>query len=69
MLPLTEIKEGHDGRLLVLRGVPLEDLINECEVLLRELEGDGGVVFGIVSVLEMVLLALLRQINRGQVRW
>jgi hypothetical protein len=32
MLPLAEIEQGHDGRLLVLRGVSLEDLIDEGEV-------------------------------------
>lgn len=52
MLALAQIEKGHDGGLLVLRGVALEDLIDEFEVLLGELEGDGRVVGGGIAVLE-----------------
>lgn len=51
MLALAQIEKGHDGGLLVLRGVALEDLIDEFEVLLGELEGDGRVVGGGIAVL------------------
>lgn len=51
MLTLTEVKEGHNSTLLVLRRVALEDLIGKLEVLVGKLEGDGRVVGGLVAVL------------------
>lgn len=51
MLALAEVQQGHDGSLLILRGVAFEDLVDELEVLLRELEGDVGVVVRVVAVL------------------
>lgn len=34
MLALPEIEYRHDGSLLVLRRIPLEDLIDERQILL-----------------------------------
>lgn len=51
MLALAQVEDGHDGRLLVLRRVPLEDLGDELLVLRVELERDVGVVVGGVAVL------------------
>lgn len=53
MLTLSEVKKGHDGSLLVLRGVPFEDLRHEGLILRVELEGEIGVVVGGVSVLRV----------------
>lgn len=50
-LALAKIQEGHDSRLLVLGRVALEDLIDEGEVLGRELELNAGVVGRGVAVL------------------
>lgn len=50
-LALAEVQQRHDGGLLVLRGVALEDLIDELEVLLGEFEGDAGIVVRAVAVL------------------
>jgi hypothetical protein len=52
VLALTQIQKWHDSTLLVLRGVALEDLIDQSEVLLGELERDGRVVGRLVAVLE-----------------
>jgi hypothetical protein len=51
VLALTEVQQGHDGALLVLGRVALEDLIDDLEVLLGELERDGRVVVRLVAVL------------------
>lgn len=51
MLTLAEVEEGHDGTLLVLGRVALEDLIGKLEVLVGKLEGEGGVVGRLVAVL------------------
>lgn len=51
MLALAEVEEGHDGGLLVLGRVALEDLGDDGLVLGVELEGDIGVVVGRVAVL------------------
>lgn len=59
VLALTEVKKGHDSTLLVLGRVALEDLIGECEVLLRKLERDGRVVLGAVAVLlETIIVSM-----------
>lgn len=55
VLALAEIQERHDSRFLVLRGIALEDLIDESEVLGGEFEGDGRVVVGVVAVLLAVV--------------
>lgn len=52
MLALAEVEEGHNGGLLVLRRVPLENLGDDGLVLLVELEGDVGIVVRSVAVLE-----------------
>ena len=52
MLALAEVEEGHHGCFFVLRGVAFEDFGDELLVDGVELEGDGGVVFGAVAVLE-----------------
>lgn len=51
VLALAQVEQRHDRRLLVLRGVPLEDLGHDGLVLRGELEGYVGVVVGRVSVL------------------
>ena len=51
VLALTEIEKGHNGGLLVLGRVALEDLGNDGLVLLVELEGDVRVVVVGVAVL------------------
>lgn len=52
VLALAQVEDGHDGGLLVLRRVALEQLDDDGLVLRRELEGDGGVVVGRVAVLQ-----------------
>lgn len=52
VLALAEVEDGHDGGLLVLRGVALEDLGDDGLILGVELEGDVGVVLGGVAVLQ-----------------
>lgn len=52
VLALAEIEKGHDGGFFVLGWVALEDFIHELVVLFRELERDGGIVFGSVTVLQ-----------------
>ena len=51
VLALAEVKQGHDGSLLVLGRVALEDLIGEFEVLVGKLEREARVVVGLVTVL------------------
>lgn len=51
MLALAQVQQGHDGGLLVLGWVSLEDLIDKGEVLGAELELDGRVVVWLVAVL------------------
>jgi hypothetical protein len=51
MLALAKVEQGHDGGLLVLGRVALEDLIGDLEVLLGELEGEGRVVVRLVAML------------------
>jgi hypothetical protein len=51
MLTLSEVEQRHNGRLLVLRRIPFEYLIDELIVLLSELEGYAGIIFGGISML------------------
>ena len=51
VLALAEVEQRHDGGLLVLGRVPLEDLGDDGLILGGELEGDVGVVVGGVAVL------------------
>lgn len=51
VLALAKVEQGHDGGLLVLRRVALEDLIGEFEVLVGKLEREGRVVVRLVAVL------------------
>lgn len=51
MLTLTKIENGHDGSLLVLRGVFLENLCDDGLILLVELEGNIGVVVRCIAML------------------
>lgn len=53
VLALAEVEEGHHGCFFVLGGVAFEDFGDELLVGGVEVEGDGGVVFGAVAVLEM----------------
>jgi hypothetical protein len=51
MLPLTEIKEGHNGSFFVLWWIAFEDLFYEPLILWGEFEGDRGVIVVGISVL------------------
>ena len=51
VLALAEVEERHDGGLLVLRGVPRDNLLDELLILRGELERDRRVVLGRVAVL------------------
>jgi hypothetical protein len=52
VLTLAKIQKRHDGGLLVLWGVTLEDLIDESKVLRVKFKRDRGVVVRLVSMLE-----------------
>lgn len=52
MLALSEVKQRHYGGLLVLAGIPAEDLLDELLILFVEFEGYRGIIFGGVAVLE-----------------
>jgi hypothetical protein len=64
MLPLTEIKEGHDGGFLVLWGITFEDLFYEPLILWCEFKGDGGVIVVGISVLNE---GVSRRMGRGSI--
>jgi hypothetical protein len=51
VLALAKVQQGHDGTLLVLGRVALEDLIDDLEVLLGELKREGRVVVWLIAVL------------------
>ena len=51
VLALAEVEKGHDGSLLVLRRVSLEDLVDDGLVLRRELEHERRVIVGRVAML------------------
>lgn len=51
VLALAQVEDRHDGGLLVLRRIALEELGDDGLILRREFEGDLGVVVGRVSVL------------------
>jgi hypothetical protein len=51
MLPLTEIKEGHNGSFFVLWWITFKDLFYEPLILWGEFEGNGGVIVVGISVL------------------
>jgi hypothetical protein len=51
VLALAQVEQGHDGGLLVLGRIPLEDLGDERLILRVKLERDIWVVVGGVSVL------------------
>lgn len=51
VLPLAEIEKRHNSGLLVLRGVPGDDLLDNLFILGGELEWDIGVILGGVSML------------------
>jgi hypothetical protein len=53
VLALTQVEKGHDGRLLVLLRVSLENLGHEGFILLVEFERDIGVVVRRVPVLQV----------------
>lgn len=53
VLPLAQVQQRHDGGLLVLRRVALEDLGDDGLILRCELERNVRVVVGRVSVLAM----------------
>lgn len=53
VLALAQVEQGHDGGLLVLLGIPLEDLGDDGFILLVEFEGDIGIVVRGISVLRM----------------
>lgn len=51
VLSLAKVEQRHDGGLLVLGRIALEDLGDDGLIFLVELEGDVGVVIGRVAVL------------------
>jgi hypothetical protein len=59
VLALAEVEERHDGGLLVLRGVPGDDLFDERLILRREFEGNLEVVLGSVAMLYAALAGYL----------
>jgi hypothetical protein len=59
MLPLSKVKQGHNSRLFVLRGIPLDDLVDELVVLGRELERSLRVIDLRVSMLYQLSALLL----------
>lgn len=60
-LSLSQVKQWHDGGLLVLRWVARQNLFDDGLVLGGELEGDRGVVFGGVAVLGRELAIVLHE--------
>lgn len=66
MLTLAEVEQRHDGGLLVLGRIALDDLIDDGLVFRAELEGNIGVVLGGVSVLDGAIVSFLdSQISVG----
>jgi hypothetical protein len=61
VLALSEVEERHYGGLLVLRGVPGDDLLDEFLILWGELEGDFEVILRRVAVLQIRQLGLERK--------
>lgn len=57
VLALAEVEKRHNGCLLVLRGVPRDDFLDELLILRRKFEGNLGVVLGRVAVLQKTQLA------------
>jgi hypothetical protein len=51
VLSLAKVEQRHDGSLLVLGGIALEDLGDDGLIFFVELEGNIGVVVGTVTVL------------------
>jgi hypothetical protein len=51
VLPLTQVQQWHDCRLLVLARVPAKHLLDEILILLVELEGYGKVIVGCIAML------------------
>lgn len=51
MLPLSKVEDRHDGGLLVLGGVPAEDLLDEFIILGSEFEGYRGIIDRRVTML------------------
>lgn len=65
MLPLTQIKDGHDGCFFVLWWVSLQDLFDELVVLLIELEWNAGIVLGGISMLQESLSVCLQRVLKA----
>ena len=63
VLALAQIQQRHDSRLLVVGGVPAEDLLDQLLVLRAELEGERGVVVGRVAVLQTPLAVQLTNVG------
>jgi hypothetical protein len=61
VLALSEVEERHNGGLLVLRGVPGDDLLDELLILGCEFERNLEVIFGGVAMLHIMLARYLRQ--------
>ena len=55
VLALSEVEEWHNGGLLVLRGVPRDDLLDELFILGSEFEGNFEIIFGGVAMLHIAL--------------
>ena len=53
-LSLSEIEERHNGRLLVVLGIALQDLVDLLVILGGEIEGRIDIVVGRIIMLRMV---------------
>lgn len=62
VLALAEVEDRHDGGLLILRRIALQELGDDLLVLLGELEGDIGVVVLRVAVLRREKRALAERL-------
>jgi len=59
MLALAEVEQGHHRGLLVLRGVPGDDLLDELLILRGKLERNFRIVIRRVTVLQVLSAAQL----------
>lgn len=53
-LSLSEIQKRHNGRLLVVLGIALQDLVDLLVILGGEIEGSIDIVVGRIIVLQIV---------------
>ena len=63
MLSLSQVKQGHDRRLLVLARVPADHLLNELLIDGIEFEGDARVIVDGVAVLYALSIGLAGRVE------